>query len=195
MDAKSIKAVEALVKTRVGQLHKVGTTFCCLAVDLTKTEQVVDEDGKKTEQSMLGNVDEVAQVLTRMLTKTFAPRVIPDHIKVKMAAAGKTPAPGPGEMLLMVVTASKTEVHIGINVPDACAALADEDLATLGTIGWQEGALPGRRCLVVNVPSDKPFVERDGVLQACFDLLKRKGVYEDEDDSDDDEAMLNYEFE
>lgn len=199
MDGKSIKAFETLINTNAATRYKAGTPFVCMTADLLKTIMVTKEpetdetggSGGLEAHETLGTTLEVTQTVLQIMTgKGIEGRPIPDHIKAKMVAEGKTPSPAAADLLLIVITASATDVVVGLNIPESVVPLISEEQCQIfGGPSVQVRCNGPRFVYLYSQPYPSPFVAKDYVLRMAFNLLKQCGIYKEEPD---DEEVLDY---
>lgn len=186
---KLFKIASQNVKTTASRMIKDGMTFSCQIADIKATDG--DETVYPTNQ-------EVDSWLQQLFLKDLKSKPLNEKALAAMTKKGITPQKQVLDILLIVIVASETHVHLGLSVPKDLEDL-DVDplqLAKSFTNGTSDGTLDENEqkydwdsCedyTILTYEYDSPLKEKDELQRRVFAQLKEQGIYVEEEEEDDE---------
>ncbi len=126
-------------------------------------------------------------LITEMKSKPLNPKALEE-----MAKKGLQPKKQPDDIILVAITPSINQIHIGVSVPDSMK----EQLDSAEFLNSALSKYTGFNCEKVddryafaNIEHSEALKERDTVLRYFFDELKKRKIYIEEDEDDE---VINY---
>lgn len=170
----------------VSQMIKNGQTFSCQTFDLSFTE---GEDFK------MPSVNDAKQFLTDLFEVSFKSKPLNEKALAAMKAKGLSPKKQPKDLVLVMITASSEAVHLMIWLPDEFRDKHDllkmTEMTCQGFDGLEMKMVDAGQMMSVDYPCETPFKTMDDFQRQAFTMLKTFGIYQDEEEDDEEMMTLN----
>lgn len=170
----------------VSQMIKNGQIFSSQVFDLSYTDEVIGFRMPTSEGAK--------KFLTNLFDVTFKTKVLNEKALASMKARNITPKKQPKELILVMITASSDAVHMVIWLPDALRPKYDilqmVEMTCHGFEGLEMNMINEGQMMAVDYHCQAPFKVKDDFLRQSFDMLKKLGIYQEEDTDDDDDGDM-----
>jgi hypothetical protein len=186
------------VKSGISKNIKDGLNFSCQLADIKTTTTIMvkeesefnDQDNNETftsqEITVYPNKVELNNWFTDLFNVELKPKVIPEKALKAMEAKGIKPAKNPTDILLIIVSASDTHVHVGISVPKS-----DENITHTSILNsiiedkYNNVVIDVHNSFAIMCyPHEFPFKEKDDMIKRVYDVLKKLGINNVVDEED-----------
>ncbi len=176
---KAAKSTILEFKATAQQMISNQCDFSCQCLNITATN---GEDTLYPESSDLS--EWVKNLLQNELkSKPLNPKALEE-----MAKKGVKPKKQPNEIILVAIIPSLTHIHVGVSVPENSPVAADDFISSALQKYFSSYESDGKYAFM-NIQHGEALKERDAVLQCFFNELKKRKIYI-EDTEEDDEVML-----
>lgn len=180
--SKISKSANNQAKSTVNTSISNGMNFCCTAIDLSYQDK---------DKLIIPTQDNIKQWFRELFKSVITYKPLHPKAVENYKKNNKKPPKQTGEVYVFIVTSSDTHIHIGINIPN------NEDLDTelFKTEVTSNYDTVENYDNIYSIQHQSPFKERDNIIMKIFSYLKKKGLFiEEYDDNDDDTKYFNLEF-
>ena len=176
---KLFKTASQNVKTTGSRMIKDGMTFSCQIADIRTT------DGDDT---IYPDSSSVNTWLAELFCKDLKSKPLNEKALAAMLKKGITPQKQVLEILLIVIVASETHVHLGLSVPQdmdidklelAKSFVKSSDEKKYDYADYEDYT-------ILSYENDSPLKEKDELQRQVFAQLKEQGIYVEEEEEDDE---------
>ena len=109
-----------------------------------------------------------------------------------MKAKGSIPGKAPRDLLLILISGTDTQVHMGISIPESILSKYQiDDIKQFSNLITEFRTVTSELIkdktgsfLISHFDSEYPLKERDVILQNAFNELKRRKIYIDSEEDD-----------
>ncbi len=126
-------------------------------------------------------------LITEMKSKQLNPKALEE-----MAKKGLQPKKQPDDIILVAITPSVSQIHIGVSIPESMKEQVNPieflNNALAKYTGFNSEQVEERYAFA-NIDHSEALKERDTVLRYFFDELKKRKIYIEEDNDDE---IINY---
>jgi hypothetical protein len=174
--SKSSKAAVLEFKTTAGQMISNGSKFSVQCLDIS----AIADDSTVYPGSM-----DLTKWTQDLLLNEIKSRPLPQKALEEMARKGLKPKKEISELILVSIVPSKTHIHVGVSTPAGMLDPVEFTNNALESYLYDPIKVIDNK-VFVDIPHSEPLKERDTILRCFFTELKRRKIYIDEEEEDDD---------
>jgi hypothetical protein len=183
---KLFKAGSQNVKMTASRMIKEDMTFSCQVADIKTTNG---------DETVYPESTDINRWLQQLFSKDLKSKPLNERALAAMAKKGITPQKQVLEILLIVIVASETHVHLGMSVPKIVdsedSKYQDIDPIELSKsfVDENEQKCDFDTCVdytILAYEHDSPLKEKDELQRRVFAQLKEQGIYVAEEEEDDE---------
>lgn len=190
---KRFKTASAEIKSRIQKAITDSATFCCMNMNVCiKVPDTSSEAEPGDELTVYADKDYVDNWIRKLLKDELRTKELNPKALEQMRLKGIQPKKQPHDILLIIIVPSTKTIHIGISQPLGFAAQCNFNIfkfvrEALEPIAYHMNSFA--TFTFVDYSTDSEVKEIDNALTACFNQLKRDGIYVVEESDDE---YVNY---
>ena len=176
---KIFKTAVQNIKSTASRMIKEEMNFSCQVVDI----QTIQDD-----YTIYPNYEEVQQWLNTLLSTEIKSKPLTSQAIESMKLKGITQSKQVSDILLFIIVASETHVHIGINIPETFD-IDRIDFITSFIKNRVYHITEYNRYLILNYAHDSPLKDKYDIQRDIFTELKTRKIYID---TSEDEVVYDF---
>ena len=173
--AKVFKTGVQNVKSVISRAIKENMNFSCQIADI----KIATDDNIS-----YPNATDVNIWLNELFSKEFQPKPLNEKALAAMVAKGITPSKQLNEILLVIIVASESHVHVGVSIPSSM----NVDINELNNDFMNKRNFVAEHkdsyCLL-QFESTSSIKEKDDVFTHILSVIKKRGIYVESKEEDE----------